>query len=186
MTPDELEQLRRDVAYLKDRSAILDVVNRHARGCDRHDVELLTSTYHDDGVDEHGTARNDGPRFAEFINAVHAMSSRAHTHNITTHTCDIDGDTAHAESYVLVSLLAPDAGSTSVMSGRYLDRLERRDGEWRIAARRSTVDLVVSGSAGLLQHAGFQSQAYPQGTRDRTDPSYARPLDLDAPGGPTW
>jgi hypothetical protein len=186
MTADELEQLRRDVQYLMDRTAILDVVSRHARGCDRHDAILLTSTYHDDGVDEHGAARNEGPGFAQFINAVHAQTSRAHTHNITTHTCDIDGDTAHAESYVLVSLLAPDAASTSVMSGRYLDRLEKRDGTWRIAARRSTVDLVLTGSAALLQHPGFRAQAYPQGTRDRSDPSYARPLDLDAPAGPTW
>jgi len=186
MTSEELEQLRKDVQYLKDRTEILDVISRHARGCDRHDVELLTSTYHEDGVDEHGAARTEGPRFAEFINALHANTSRAHTHNITTHTCDIDGDTAYAESYVLVSLLASDATSTSVMSGRYLDRLERRDGTWRIAVRRSTVDLVMSGSAGLLQHPGFRAQAYPQGTRNRQDPSYARPLDLDAPAGPTW
>ena len=186
MNDDDLEQLRRDVQELKDRAAILDVVNRHARGCDRHDAELLSSTYHPDGVDEHGAARNAGPAFPSFINAVHAATSQAHTHNITTHTCEIDGDTAHAESYVLVALLAPDGGSTTVMSGRYLDRLERRDGQWRISARRSTVDLVLSGSAAMLQHPGFVGQAYPRGARDRQDPSYARPLDLDAAPGPVW
>src|SRR4051812_49178017 len=186
MTDDELEQLRRDVEQLKDRAAILDVVSRHARGCDRHDADLLTSTYHPDGADEHGAVRNPGAAYAGFINGVHAATARAHTHNITTHTCEIDGDTAHAETYVLVALLAPDARSTTVMSGRYLDRLEKREGTWRISARRSTVDLVLSGSAALLEHPGFRAQAYPQGTRDRDDPSYARPLDLDTPAGPVW
>ena len=186
MTDDELDQLRRDVRELKDRAAILDVVNRHARGCDRHDEDLLTATYHPDGEDEHGAVRNAGPAYARFINGVHAATSQAHTHNITTHTCAIDGDTAHAETYVLVALLGPDGGSTTVMSGRYVDRLERRDGQWRIAARRSTVDLVLTGSAALLHHPGFVSQVYPRGSRDRDDPSYARPLDLDVAGGPVW
>ena len=186
MTDDQLEQLRLDVQLLKDRAAILEVVSRHARGCDRHDADLLTSTYHVDGFDEHGGVTNPGPEYAAFINGVHAATSRAHSHNITTHTCEIDGNTAHAETYALVALLAPDAGNTTVMSGRYLDRLEKRDGTWRISARRTTVDLVLSGSAALLEHPGFRAQGYPHGTRDRNDPSYARPLYLHDPAGPVW
>ena len=54
MNDDELSRLRDDVRYLKDRTAIMDIMARHAHGHDRHDVDLLTSTYHIDGVDEHG------------------------------------------------------------------------------------------------------------------------------------
>ena len=43
---DELEQLRRDVRYLKDRIEILDCVAKQARGHDRHDAALMTSVYH--------------------------------------------------------------------------------------------------------------------------------------------
>ena len=50
MKADALEQLRRDVQYVKDRLDILDCVNRQSRGHDRHDVELMTSVYHADGV----------------------------------------------------------------------------------------------------------------------------------------
>ena len=53
---DELEQLRRDVQYVKDRLDVLDCVNNQSRGHDRHDVELMASVYHADGVD--GTARS--------------------------------------------------------------------------------------------------------------------------------
>ncbi len=42
----DLEQLARDVQYLKDRQAIEDCVHRHARGHDRFDVEIMTSCYH--------------------------------------------------------------------------------------------------------------------------------------------
>jgi len=173
---DELDQLRRDVQHLQDRVAILDCIANHARGCDRHDVGLLTSTYHDDGVDVHGSPVNPGPAYAGWANSVHAASSQNHLHNITTHTCEIDGDEAHAESYVLVTLLSPDATTATVMCGRYLDRLERRDGEWRIAVRRATVELAYSADARLLQSSFFTAQGYVHGTRDRTDLSYQRPL----------
>ena len=124
----ELESLRRDVAYLMDRTAISDCIAAHARGCDRHDVDLITAAYHPDGVDEHGWVTNAGVEYGEWANRTHAATSQVHTHNITTQTCEIDGDTAHAESYVIVVLLGLDGRNAQVISGRYIDRLERRDG----------------------------------------------------------
>jgi ketosteroid isomerase-like protein len=173
----ELARLRRDVRYLQDRTAILDCIAAHARGCDRHDVDLLTGTYHDDGVDVHGATVNAGPEYAGWVNAAHAATSVDHLHNITTHTCEIDGDEAHAESYVLVTLLRPDSTTATVMCGRYVDRLERRDGAWRIAVRHATVELAYTADARLLQSPFFTAQGYEHGTRDRTDLSYARPLE---------
>jgi hypothetical protein len=183
---DELAQLQRDVQYLKDRTEILDCIARHARGHDRHDVELLTSCYHDDGVDEHGRAVNAGPQYAAWANAQHAASSLSHLHNVTTHLCDIEGDVASCESYVMVVLVSPDAKVTTVMNGRYLDRLEKRDGAWRIAVRRSTVDAVISADASMLHHPFFKEQGYPKGTRDRDDISYQRPISLEGPEPTRW
>ena len=170
MNDDDLSQLRDDVRYLKDRTAIMDVVARHARGHDRHDVDLLTSTYHVDGVDEHGSAINRGPAYAPWANAVHAATTQAHTHNITTHLCEIDGDVANCESYVLVALLAPDTSVVTVMSGRYIDRLERRDGEWKIALRRATVDLAFSADARLLQSPRLQGAGLSEESARRARP----------------
>jgi hypothetical protein len=178
-TTVDLEQLQRDVRYLMDRQAILDCIARHARGHDRHDVELLSAAYHEDGVDEHGYAINPGPRYAQWANAVHAAGSQLHTHNITTHLCEIEGDVAHCESYVIVGLLNNDGKSARMISGRYIDRLERRDGVWKIALRRSTVDLLLSGDAAILQAPLFIEQGYGKGTRDKRDVSYQRPLTLD-------
>ena len=179
MTDSELEQLKHDVAYLKDRAAILDCISLHARGHDRHDVDMLTDAYHEDGVDEHGFAINPGQKYAEWANAAHSAGSLLHTHNITTHTCDIEGNEAHCESYVLVVLLNNDGQTARMISGRYLDRLEKRNGKWKIALRRTTVDVLLSGDASILKAPIFKDQGYTKGLRDKTDVSYQRPLTLD-------
>lgn len=181
MNASDLTQLQADVEYLKDRRAIEDCVHRHARGHDRFDVDLLTAAYHEDGVDEHGNAVNHGPEYAEWANTVHAGGSQLCLHNITTHTCEINGDVAHTESYVLVGLLNPDGASVRFINGRYVDRLEKRDGQWKIALRRCTVDLLLAGDASILQLPQFKEGGYIQGTRDESDVSYQRPLELDKP-----
>lgn len=179
MTQDvTLQNLIKDVQYLKDRSEILDCIANHARGCDRFDEELLSSTYHSDGLDEHGYVLNSGSEYASWANQVHEAGALAHTHNITTHTCNIDGNVAYCESYVMVCLLNRDGVSARIISGRYVDRLEKSDGVWRIALRRSTVDLLLSGDAKILSTPMFKDQGYTKGLRDKRDVSYQRPLDV--------
>jgi hypothetical protein len=180
VTEDQLQQLLRDVQYLKDRQAILDVVNRHARGHDRHDKELMNSCFWDDGVDEHGQFITPGPEYGDWANASHSGGFRLHTHNITNHTCEIDGDTAHSETYVVGAFLPrPAPGRATFVSGRYIDRLERRDAEWRILVRRTSIEVEIEGAT---QWPGNPvSATFPKGSWDTGDLSYARPLRLDSP-----
>lgn len=174
-----LEQLERSVQYLMDRTAILDCIARNARGCDRHDSALLANSYHENGTDEHGYAVNAGPRYPEYANTVHAAGSAHNMHNITTHTCDIDGDVAHCESYVIGLFLNNDGKSARLIAGRYADRLERKNGEWKIALRRSTVEVLMTGDASILSSSLFTKLGFVRGTRDQRDVSYQRPLTLD-------
>lgn len=183
---DELAALRRDVQYLKDRTAIFDCIARHARGHDRHDSELLTSCYHSDGYDEHGYAINSGPDYAKWANPQHAAGSQNHQHHVTTHNCEIDGDVAHCESYVLVALLNHDGQTARFISGRYIDRLEKRADEWKLVVRRSTVEVMLMGDASILNSPQFKDLGYPRGTRDKRDLSYARPLELDTKSPELW
>lgn len=182
----DIDTLQRDVRYLMDRTEILDCITRHARGCDRHDIDLITSAYHPDGVDEHGHSINPGPEYGAWANTTHAETSRVHLHNITTHTCDIDGDTAHAESYVIVVLIGADTKTAQFITGRYIDRLEHRDHQWRIALRRSTVEGMFIADARVLQSPFFTDKGYLVGTRDHTDLSYQRPLTMDTPAPARW
>jgi hypothetical protein len=187
MSADQkLVELQRKIDYLMDRQAIFDCIASHATGHDRHDSERITAAYHDHGFDEHGKVINPGPKYADWINPVHAAGAQNHLHNITTHTVDIDGDTAHAESYVLVTLLDHDGATARFINGRYLDRLEKRDGVWRLIVRRSTVELMITADASGLQHPFFTKQGYSKGSRDRRDLSYARPLEIDTPAPELW
>ena len=180
----ELVRLRETIDRLADRQAILDCVQRHARGVDRHDAELTDSCYHPDGGARYGEEVVGAVGHGEWSNRAHAEHFALHLHHITTHTCEIDGDSAWCESYFLGAFLAPDQPRASMVSGRYLDQLERRGGEWRIVVRRTVVDVCAEGDASFL--GAFRTGEVEVGELwSRDDISYRRPLDLDTPG-PAW
>ena len=91
------------------------------------------------------------------------------THHLTTQTIRIDGDTAGAETYS-IGVHSPLAGGEArrmLSSGRYIDRLERRDGEWRIIHRRAITDMV------RMLSMDEEIDLGPAGSRrDHEDPSY--------------
>ncbi len=180
----DLEQLRKRVQYLEDRTAVLDCVMNQSRGHDRHDTELMGSVYWEDGVDEHGPVVKLGPEYGEWANAAHTQVFEDHLHNITTHTCEINGDEAHAESYVIGAMRAKGGKIVSLMGGRYIDRLERRDGVWKIALRRCTLEWMMSGDSSVMKSRAVQG--FIKGKWDRTDPSYSRPLKLDGEPVDRW
>jgi hypothetical protein len=168
------------IRYLKDRQDILDCIMREARGRDRHDVALTRGCYWEDGFDEHGPSITAALDYPARANAGHAAFFAATTHNIANHTCEIDGDTAHCESYVVGGLLSKDEKTCTLATGRYLDRLEKRAGEWRILHRRCTVDMAMEGSAEWLHGAavkGFLKSVW--GKEDR---SYQRPFVVGTDG----
>src|SRR3546814_7008345 len=61
-------------------------------------------------------------------------------HIITNHSCELDGNIAHAETYWLFAALDRNGRNLTIGGGRYVDRMEKRDGEWRIAARKCVPD----------------------------------------------
>lgn len=70
---------------------------------------------------------------------MHEQGQVATHHNLLHHSCDIDGDTAHSEIYYLFVGRNRDE-SNWIAGGRYVDRLERRDGEWKIALRTNSIE----------------------------------------------
>lgn len=76
------------------------------------------------------------------------------TKHVTTNVI-IDADegagTATARSYVTVFQARPGLALQAIMSGRYHDRFQRRDGHWRFAERQVRIDLVGDLSGHLRQ-----------------------------------
>ncbi len=176
--------LERKVKFLSDRQEILDCIARNARGNDRFDAALTTGSYHADGFPVLGPNQTPSSPVGEQAIGGYADGCHSSMHNITTHACEIAGDTAHAESYVIGLFVEKDGETSRVVAGRYIDRLERRDGTWRIALRRATIEIVMEGRARMPNGALLPGSGCFKGSRDNHDSSYERPLT--AASGARW
>jgi len=174
---DRLDALERELRALRDRQDIIDCINAYGRGLDRLDADLIRAAYHPDAIDQHGPFLGDVDAFVPFAIECEAYFRVTH-HGVTSHNCEVDGDVAHAESYVFFVVGQPDSDKIGCGYGRYVDKLERRDGRWAITVRRlfmdSTFEVVESPWLG-------PDWAKIRGRRDREDPSYERPLSLPKP-----
>jgi len=168
----DIEVLQREIRRLRDRQDILDCVNSYGRGLDRLDADLIRQAYHPHAIDNHGPFIGSVDEFVPFAIDIESTFLSTH-HGITSHNCQINGDEAHAESYVFFFVRLPDGTSVGAGGGRYVDRLERRDGQWAIVVRRLLMDwsFVVPYSPWL--GADWERHC---GRRDKLDPSYERPL----------
>jgi hypothetical protein len=178
--PAEFERMRAQLQELTDREAIRDCVLRYARGLDRHDLEIYKSAYHPDGIDEHGPYLGYRDEFCQWGLDLLASEWDIHSHFQTNIRIEIDGDTAHSETYCLFCQRRRDGEKHLEFGGaRYIDRLERRDGEWRIVARE-----LVNEWLGQMRRGVFAgADRYTSGRWDREDPSYQRPFVLPEPEG---
>jgi hypothetical protein len=159
------------LAYLLDRLDIYDCLVRYARGLDRHDAELIASAFWPDAQVNYGSLFS-GPRddFVTWANELEAQNEY-HAHHVSTQSVDLDRDVAHVETYVLYIVRTYDKVER-LGSGRYLDVLERRDGEWRISLREFLAEMGSAGSPSLIKDNPWNAR----GRWDREDLSYVRPL----------
>ena len=158
MTADEL------AAHIE----IPQLLYRYCRGVDRGSAELIKSVYHPGAQDEHGGFSGAGTDFAEMIVERMDVLTLPSQHHITNILIQLDGDKAAVESYYL----ALHAGLEGVIpvGGRYLDRFERRNGEWRIAHRRVVIDWSHEP---MITPAWSRQAEFPAGRRRAEDPSFA-------------
>ena len=166
---------------LAAQQEIRDVLIRYTRGIDRMDADLVRSTYHPDAHDDHGAYQGGVDGFIEWVQqALSYFDSTMHfIGNQLVAVNGADGDTAHAESYCVAyhrrrtrpgSNGEPDEpGHDLVTALRYVDRMERRAGEWRIADRRCVFDWTRRDP---IVGEWEQGPEVLQGRRDRTDPVY--------------
>lgn len=150
---------------LFDEHELTSLLIRYCRGVDRCDEALIRSCYHPEAQDDHGTFKGSGWDFAAYVTRSH-RGQPLKQHALTNISLEIDGDAAWGESYAEMRTTS-DAGELVYGFGRYIDRFERRDGEWKIADRRVTVEGVAGAS-------GFDPKDFVQARQDRSDPSYER------------
>ena len=133
----------RDLQALLDRQAITEILYLYCRACDRADEVLLRSLFHADSKHRHGGFDGLSQDFAGFAMKIIARA-RVTKHVLTNVSIELDGDVAFTEShysaYHRTVNRETGAEEDNFSGGRYLDRFERRDGRWKIAARIGLVD----------------------------------------------
>lgn len=168
------------VQKLVDRQEILDCVTRYCSGVDRFDREMVLSVYHPDAIDDHGSFVGSAEQFVDWAFAYHSKYQHRHKHYILNHSCELNGETAHTETYWLFAGSNTMGPSTSIHGGRYLDRFECRQGKWAIAARKCIIEW--GGALGDIEIPAEALAAYAAtgvSSRDRNDPAYMRPLTVE-------
>lgn len=163
-------------ARVADRLMIQDLVYRWCRAVDRLDAQGMLDVFWPGAIDSHGPYIGPVEGLVEWILVRHkpiGMSS----HFIGNLLIEfVHEDLALVESYVrtiqqypahakqqLAQLTggaagAPDAAMDMFTSSRYIDRVERRHGEWRIARRDLAQDwkqLVEVQHRALQPHEGW-------------------------------
>lgn len=161
---------------LLDRQDIHDSLVRFSRGMDRFDRELFLSAFHTDAVIAAGEFVGSPADIYDWASKLHEQGQTATHHNLLNHTCDIDGDIAHTETYYL--FVGRNRDDTNwIAGGRYIDRLEKRDGAWKIALRTNAIEwsgMVPTLPIPFADVADIDLNGAP--SRSRDDPSYQRPL----------
>ena len=132
---------------LIDKDEIRDLMARYARGVDRGDWEAVRATYHTDAYDDHADYKGDIDGFIAFgksrtggaTQVMHFLGqcliefaardvAVVETYFFTAHTLGPEAQ----RQYVAQS----DGGAVQLSQfGRYVDRVERREGAWRTAHR---------------------------------------------------
>jgi ketosteroid isomerase-like protein len=171
----DLAALRADLSDLRDRQEIRECLYRYAHAVDRHDWAQLEKVYHPDAIANHGDFAGSREELIAWLDRMFA-GLQAHTHHVTNHICEIDGDTAHCESYAIFMTQRIDGPTVTIGGARYIDRVERRNGAWKIALRRITLEWICKADA-LDRTLG----GYPAGSWDSDDLSNMRPLQMQAP-----
>ena len=172
---------------LADRQEIWDAIVSYTRGMDRLDPELVVSAFHPDGISDFGMSCGAAIELAEVGIATHTADNSKTHHFMTNHHCELDGDTARTETYFLYCG-AQEKGPTDVFGGRYLDELERRDDEWKIAKRLLFIEWVSAfpeayDTGTMASRSARDWIVDPRSRRSREDASYIRPLPVSIEKG---
>ena len=136
-----MDTITKELRVLLEREQIRDCIARLARGEDRRNAELISASYWPDSTTDYGVFLG---TFDEYLAWVVPGSPAIPVtqHVLGQSVIELQDDAARAETQV-ISYHRVKMGTEerdTVIGGRYLDRMEKRSGEWRIAQRTMLYD----------------------------------------------
>ncbi|MEZ4333642.1 MAG: nuclear transport factor 2 family protein [Myxococcota bacterium] len=143
-----------------DYFLILNMLNRYSDAVDRGDFEGVGRMFHEADVyfpgDEKPSVRRGSGEFAKHLHRwtkVYADTGNPKTRHLCVNPIIDFDDAEHArcQTYFVVFQAADGFPLQPIITGTYLDRLEKRGGEWVFTERRELVGQTGDLSAHLLQ-----------------------------------
>jgi hypothetical protein len=137
----EMEEITAQIKSFLEREQIRDRICRLARGEDRRNATLIGACYWPDSITDYGVFSG---TYAEYLAWVVPGSPAIPVtqHVLGQSVIELDGAVARVETQV-ISYHRVNTGKDehdTVIGGRYLDRIEKRGDEWRIAQRTMLYD----------------------------------------------
>ena len=177
------------IEELCDREAIRDVIYRYCHAIDRRDPEMLRTIYWPEAVDDHAFINTGVEEFVTIAMDMQAtcVATQHRVGNILIH---LEKETARVETYVNTYLRVEGPSTPHwrtkpepipesekgkfaefFTGSRYLDRMEKREGIWRVSSRKLVQDWYRIAEAQSWSNYPYAGELC-LGTGDRTDPGF--------------
>lgn len=164
-----------------DREAIREIIALYTHALDRRRWDLMSRVFHENATFGFGPV---GGHWRDFVEQARSIIDPC---TMTQHSLGqtligfTDAQTGHCETYLTATHAVPidyprpdvfpprEEPYLAVVAGRYVDRFERRDGEWRIARRQGLYDWREYRDIGLADLSAMPEGSC--GSHDDRDPS---------------
>jgi hypothetical protein len=131
--------MNEQLQQLLDKQAIDEVLQRCCRTLDWLDEPGQASCYWPDAAVDFGFFQGEAAAYVPVV-MEHQRGALKRWHLASGVMIQVDGEQAQAESYGITVGASAAGGQCRMYGGRYLDTLEKRDGEWRISRRSYVLD----------------------------------------------
>ena len=135
------EENNQQLQELLAKQACLEVIARYCRALDWLDEDALRTVFTPDADIDYGFFKGRGDDFIKAVMEIeHTLLRR--WHNCSNTIIQVNRNMAEAETYgFAANVYERDSQKmTDLFGGRYLDRFEQRDGNWRIVKRTYVLD----------------------------------------------
>ena len=134
-----------------EKLAIQELFARYAHAIDDLNPEAWVECFTPDGIFQVGTRAMRGQTALRGYADVHIEEIRCR-HMMTNFLYEVNGDEATGQCSMLATL-ATAGGYKIFAQGRYVDRLVKHEGTWRIAHRKVETDQLASNPTGITSIA---------------------------------
>ena len=136
-----MDAITQELVGLLERERIRDCIVRLARGEDRRDAELISACYWPDSTSDYGVFFGTFEQYLAWV-VPGSPAIPVTQHVLGQSVIELQGDAARVETQVL-SYHRVNMGTEerdTIVGGRYLDQMTKRDRQWRIAQRTMLYD----------------------------------------------